>query len=486
MKNLYIATYSAHASILESLAKDGVIKKLLIDAGGLKMPYGSFSEPNLFNNYSAVTGKTTLHAKIILKDYGNDAVVSLWTGNLRCSTKEDSNLFFNLNISEKWKKELIKWFNCDKKRKSLFFYADKLGENVKTILPLPPKACFWNELSKSMPNKEKIQHIYAFSPWGSRKFIDELLKKTNNISLYTRRERGVWADYALYKNNVEADVYKAKVGAPFPHFKAIFVTDKNKKLIWSYVGSANFTEAAMFKGENIEYGLIFPSEKSNRAITDLFNRLKNKKFGWELIQPLEKYSNKDSGENSDENYDDYSEYCNVKNFQERKMAHVLLSDKRFTESFLENIYSNEKTPNIKGFHITVDDADDYRFHLVIKGKDGAQWEIDVPRIKTKSHMIFSDAKIDKYFTDILKRPKNEGLNSREKSNRHDTSSKKTDDNNILIRMNDLMTNKEYLTKVKNALDNLEKGRESIKDKKKYEHILKLLDVWKPVVDKIGV
>ena len=47
MKNLYIATYSAHASILESLAKDGVIKKLLIDAGGLKMPYGSFSEPNL-------------------------------------------------------------------------------------------------------------------------------------------------------------------------------------------------------------------------------------------------------------------------------------------------------------------------------------------------------------------------------------------------------------------------------------------------------
>ena len=48
-----------------------------------------------------------------------------------------------------------------------------------------------------------------------------------------------------------------------------------------------------------------------------------------------------------------------------------------------------------------------------------------------------------------------------------------------------MTNKEYLTKVKNALGNLEKGRESIKDKKKYEHVLKLLDDWKPVVDKIG-
>lgn len=29
MKDLYIATYSAHASILESLAKDGVIKKII-------------------------------------------------------------------------------------------------------------------------------------------------------------------------------------------------------------------------------------------------------------------------------------------------------------------------------------------------------------------------------------------------------------------------------------------------------------------------
>lgn len=484
MKDLYIATYSVYASILESLAKDGVIKKLLVDAGGLKMPSGSFSEPNLFDNYSAVTDKI-LHAKIILKDYGKNAVASLWTGNLRQSTIDDTNLFFNLNISEKWKKELIKWFNSDKKRKSLFFYADKLGRNVETILPLPPKVYFWNELSKSMPSKEKIQHIYAFSPWGCHKLIDALLEKTNNISLYTR-QKGLWTDYVFSKNNVEAEVYKANENAPFPHFKAIFVTDKKENLIWSYVGSANFTEAAMFKGENIEYGLIFPSEKSNRAITDLFNRLKNKKFGWELNQPPENHSNKDSGENSDENYDDYSEYCSVKNFQERKKAHVLLSDERFTEIFLENIYSNEKKPNIKGFHITVDDADDYRFHLVIKGKDGLQWEMDVPRIDTKSHVIFSDAKIEKYFADILKKPENKGIGPDRTGCRYDKSSNKLDDNNILIRMNDLMTNKEYLTKVKNALDNLEKGRESIKDKKKYEHVLKLLDVWKPVVDKIGV
>lgn len=481
MKELYIATYSAHASILESLAKGGVIKKLLIDAGGLKMPYGSFSEPNLFDNYSAVTDKT-LHAKIILKDYGNKAEVSLWTGNLRRSTIDDSNLFFNLNISKNWKEKLIKWFNSDKKKRSLFFYADKSGEKVESLSLL--KCDLWKELSISMPNKDKIQRIYAFSPWGSHKFIDELLKKTNNISLYTRRELGLWTDYVFSKNNVEAEVYKANENAPFPHFKAIFVTDKKENLIWSYVGSANFTEAAMFKGENIEYGLIFPSEKSNRAITDLFNRLKNKKFGWELNQPPENHSNKDSGENSDENYDDYSEYCNVKNFQERKMAHVLLSDERFTEIFLENIYSNEKKPNIKGFHITVDDADDYRFHLVIKGKDGSQWEMDIPRIETKSHVIFTDAKIDKYFTDILKRPENKDKKSKKSGDHQDKTFNKLDANNVLIRMNDLMTNKEYLTKVKDALDNLEKGRESIKNKKKYEHVLKLLDIWKPVVDRL--
>lgn len=478
MKDLYIATYSAYASILESLAKDGVIKKLLVDAGGLKMPSGSFSEPNLFDNYSAVTDKI-LHAKIILKDYGKNAVASLWTGNLRQSTIDDTNLFFNLNISKKWKKELIKWFNSDKKRKSLFFYADKLGRNVETILPLPPKVYFWNELSKSMPSKEKIQHIYAFSPWGCHKLIDALLEKTNNISLYTR-QKGLWTDYVFSKNNVEAEVYKANENAPFPHFKAIFVTDKKEKLIWSYVGSANFTEAAMFKDKNIEYGLIFRSKECNKSITDLFYRLKDEKFGWELIRHPETHSNK----KSDEDYDDYNEYCNVKNFQERKMAHRLLSDERFTESFLEKIYSNEKTPNIKGFQIAVDDADNYRFHLVIKGKDGLPWEMYVPRIATKSHVIFSDVKIEKYFADILKKPKNKGVKPGERGDHHDTSPKKTNDNNILIRMNDLMTNKGYLTKVKNALDNLEKGRESIKNKKKYEHILKLLDVWKPVVDRL--
>lgn len=479
MKELYIATYSAHASILESLAKGGVIKKLLIDAGGLKMPYGSFSEPNLFDNYSAVTDKT-LHAKIILKDYGNKAEVSLWTGNLRRSTIDDSNLFFNLNISKNWKEKLIKWFNSDKKKRSLFFYADKSGEKVESLSLL--KCDLWKELSISMPNKNKIQRIYAFSPWGSHKFIDELLKKTNNISLYTRRELGLWTDYVFSKKNVETEVYKAKENAPFPHFKAIFVTDKKGNLIWSYVGSANFTKAAMFEDENIEYGLIFPSGRSNKTITDLFNRLKESKFGWERIRSQKIHCNKDS----DENYDDYNEYCNVKNFQERKMAHALFSDKRFTECFLERLYSSEKTSNIKGFQITVDDADDYRFHLVIKGKDGLQWEMDVPRVDTKSHVIFSDVKIEKYFADILKKPENKGIGPDRTGCRHDKSSNKLDDNNILIRMNDLMTNKEYLTKVKNALDNLEKGRKSIKDKKKYEHVLKLLDVWKPVVDKIGV
>ena len=174
MMDIYIATYSAHASIIEDIAgEEGTIKKLLVDAGGLQMPNGSYSNKDLFDNYVAVTDKT-LHAKIILKDYGNKALLSLWTGNLRKTTLDDCNLFFNLNISSNEKSKLIKWFDGNAP-KNIFFYVDKSGKNVEVA---SSAKFFWSNLVKSMPSISD-GHIYAFSPWGSNKFVDEISNESS-------------------------------------------------------------------------------------------------------------------------------------------------------------------------------------------------------------------------------------------------------------------------------------------------------------------
>jgi len=64
----HIAMYSAHASIVENIIGNmGKVAKLLVDAGGLKAPKGSFTDRKIFDNYEPITTRT-LHAKVIYLD----------------------------------------------------------------------------------------------------------------------------------------------------------------------------------------------------------------------------------------------------------------------------------------------------------------------------------------------------------------------------------------------------------------------------------
>ena len=108
--NYYIAMYSAHASIIENLiGKRGTVKKLIVDAGGLKVPRGSCKNKTIFKYYLPET-KKTLHAKIIYLD--KPGTISLWTGNLRSQTlKSQENIVITKKVFAKSGQVIKKWFN---------------------------------------------------------------------------------------------------------------------------------------------------------------------------------------------------------------------------------------------------------------------------------------------------------------------------------------------------------------------------------------
>lgn len=459
--DIYIATYSAHASIIEDIAgEEGTIKKLLVDAGGLQMPNGSYSNKDLFDNYVAVTDKT-LHAKIILKDYGNKALLSLWTGNLRKTTLDDCNLFFNLNISSNEKSKLIKWFDGNAP-KNIFFYVDKSGKNVEVA---SSAKFFWSNLVKSMPSISD-GHIYAFSPWGSNKFVDEISKVSKKISLYTQFGDCLWANYVFTKEKHDVNVYTSKMESPFPHFKAIFLTNSNGDLIWSYIGSANFTKQAMFGKKNVEYGLIFPSKQGCRGLTSLFQKITKKSFGWKSVLPGKQKIRKNF---TDDDFDD-----NHTNFKYRQCVHILMSNKNFLEENLEKMYKKDISQKIRGHLVKVVDINDTTFFLKIDDR----WEMQVPRIKTKSHSILSNKKIESLVDTIVTKPTNGNVGVKKKGKEREESVYK--DTSVLIHMDDLLCDVEYRNRVKDALEELDKAKESIENK----NIRDLLSIWKPVVDKL--
>ena len=114
----HIAMYSAHASIVENIIGNmGKVAKLLVDAGGLKAPKGSFTDRKIFDNYEPITTRT-LHAKVIYLD--KPRILSLWTGNLRHNTwAQQANITITRQISKKHASQVLRWFNSCKDGKHL-------------------------------------------------------------------------------------------------------------------------------------------------------------------------------------------------------------------------------------------------------------------------------------------------------------------------------------------------------------------------------
>lgn len=322
----YIAMYSAHASIIENLiGKYGVIKKLLIDAGGLKAPKDSYTDKAIFNNYSPVTNKT-LHAKIIYLD--KLKTLSLWTGNLRKQTlNEQENIVITKKISDKNCSQVKKWFTASEQKEHLII--DVTNSSISQVICT--KNNIWSSFKNSLENKQFKDNdelsLYAFSPWGSGEFVKktvkQLRKNLHKISLHTRpasKKAPLWIDAEIEKrnDNLRIERYVKQDDTPFPHYKCVFITRKDgkeEKLIWAYVGSANLTKAAFFKKSNIEFAVFFDKIRSGSEIDKIFNSIK-KKTNWEERIPLK--SKKKTLDESELEYGEDDDSQN--NFEIRRLS----------------------------------------------------------------------------------------------------------------------------------------------------------------------
>lgn len=275
----WIATYSAHTDILKQIiGNQGEIVKLCVDNGGLRAARGAFSLANKIKYPKS----RTLHAKILLKENGSQRpCIWLWTGNIRAATFESQNILLSLPLDKK-KKTLESWFS--KLDASLIFKSN--GISITDVFKQSTRN-LWGEIERSISNTLKTNNptdckLYAISPWGSAKFIKTIFeKKFSEINLYTRYEdktEPLWIDFNPSSDNNEIIVNRmtANKNGVFPHMKCMFIT-KNDKLVWTYIGSANFTKKAMFDKNitsNIEYALLFEGEKSQKKeLKKLFKNL---------------------------------------------------------------------------------------------------------------------------------------------------------------------------------------------------------------------
>ena len=380
-RNLYIATYSAHATILEKLATNlnAEIKKLYISYGGFKAPKGSYDRGNhkkLFAGYQP--SKKILHAKVILNDFGKKSSIWIWTGNLRKSTNTSQNILLSLPISSKNKKRVIQWFS-NLPEEHLIVNVDKNGvESIETASRL------FKYLKESIiALKEERLNAYVFSPWGSSKFLKELsspsLKNIKEINVYTRNVlNNCWVDY---KNEKIKKRFIAKELTPFPHMKCLFLANDSDEVVWTYIGSANFTEAAMFENENVECAAIFKDSMACEQIRDIFKELKAARL-WEKREDG-KSGNYDDSDNLDE--DDWvgSTLSSTKGFEQRcliREAEVYFSKENIQRKLEKKYaaYKGDKKPFSSGkFKFKITSIDEYYHLLVCKKNDWV--EVDVER-----------------------------------------------------------------------------------------------------------
>jgi len=381
-RNLYIATYSAHATILEKLATNlnAEIKKLYVSYGGFKAPKGSYDRSNhkkLFGGYQP--SKNILHAKVILNDLGKDSSIWIWTGNLRKSTNTSQNILLSLPINSKNRKCVTQWFS-NLPEEHLIVNVEKNGvESIETTSKL------FNHLKDCINAlDDEGLSAYVFSPWGSSKFLKDLssLKKIKKINVYTRNVlSNCWVDF---KNEKIGNRFIAKDLTPFPHMKCAFLTNDSGEVVWAYIGSANFTKAAMYENKNVECAAIFKDSVACEQIWDVFRELKAAKL-WEK-RKCGKSGDYDDSDKFDE--DDWvgSTLDSTKGFEQRLLirdAEIYFSKDNIQRKLERKYvaYKGEETflPSCP-FKFKITSIDEYYHLLVCRNNKKDDWvEVDVER-----------------------------------------------------------------------------------------------------------
>jgi len=405
-ENYWIASYSVHAEILEKVVgKDGEVQKLCVDCGGLRAPRGSTQSNTLLRNYESP--EKTLHAKVLLKKKkGAPSEVWLWTGNIRKATFEAQNVLLSFPLLERKAKSiertLLDWF--ENPETSLVFKSD--GNSI-TDLNLQKNETLWEDLKESLKSVKDPYgfgqrfKFYAISPWGGTKVVSEILRcGFSSVSLYSRHEtdsRELWIDQALVREEYFAtpssERWVAKENAAFPHMKCMFMTEvsgKREILVWSYIGSANFTKRALFnKGNdsNIEHAVLFEGKEANKPLNALYNCLTKdlcNKYWKPRKTDFGPRGSIDDGEKERRDEADLEE--SFENFERRDFCRSIEPKlrKKSNQEKLDAHYDDPNWFTLVGCRIRVLSIEPSCYHLLIK-KNGrsAEFEVDIPRTLNK-------------------------------------------------------------------------------------------------------
>ncbi|MCQ2121620.1 MAG: hypothetical protein MJY78_07325 [Fibrobacter sp.] len=383
---VYIATYSAHATILEKIVKgfDAQIEKLYVCYGGLKAPAASYDKSlhdKIFKG-KAFSDKV-LHAKVLLKDDGSRSALWLWTGNLRKSTNTSQNVLLSLPISGKHKNDVRKWFDKTP-TKHLVVHVGEAG-----ITKIEQNSLFFKAMKDSIKSLRLTNlNAHVFSPWGSTSVLEKIsgVDAIQNISIYTRHAlSNCWVDYKDVGKKIVGR-YVAKELNPFPHAKCLFLENSKKQTVWAYIGSANFTRAAMEtkeNKENVESGVFFEGVSACKSIYKSIIQMLRKESIWEVRNG----GRSGTYDDSDYSYEDeqgYSVVDSSKGFELRKLKaeiESLFSSKK-EQRKLEKIYCTNADGSFDydPYKLQLVFVDDFFYHLLARRKENDDWvEVDVER-----------------------------------------------------------------------------------------------------------
>jgi hypothetical protein len=485
----YIAMYSAHASILESLVgSKGTLKVINIDAGGLKAPYGTFKSIKLFDGLNLVAEKT-LHAKVILLDSLN--LVSFWTGNLRKDTLErQENLIFTKKVNGENKVTIKKWLTKPMNQHLLVDFSTGSIRSVEET-----KSSIWNSFKSRLKDleiegKDKELRIYAFSPWGCTNFVKEISKLNPKgflrLYLYSRdvpEKAPLWIDSGKDTERLKIERYTRGTEETFPHFKCIFITavdDKEQdRLKFAYVGSANLTNAAFFEKDNVEYALFFNDIVTNSEIYKLFNEIRESDYWEERDVP----SGQEKDERDDNNKDEETE--SVNQFKIRELSAEI--SKRFKskrgQKRLENAYQKGEElinfpvkgeDSIKKCRIHVEFIKNGIFGLNVE-ENNLSFDLIIKRHSCKE--IHSPDDLNELIEKLVKIEKLRGKKKKKgKRGKSKPTTRKTSPNiglvNLRFPMIKFLNDKGLISSKISTMDILNKNKNNLPPNKK-----KLVEIW---------
>lgn len=499
MTKYFIATYSAHGTIIRNLVGSNELKYLCVNCGGFKCPRNCIDmfedDVSMFKKSVAIT-KKTLHAKVVLEEKDESADLWLWTGNMRHSTLDDHNVLLTIPLEKKGYEETKEWFEKLVAGKGTsvnhLIYDERNGVSEAN-------GDMWTAISDSIEIALKGNvlgkvNVYACSPWGSKEFVDSLCKHPSlqdaKISLFTRNvpdKDFCWMDWA----EEGVSCYVSKNG-PFPHYKMIFITREYKdseKIIWSYIGSANFTQSAMFSAKNIEHAAFFYDE--SKRFSDLLADLKTKKM-WELRNRKKITNEKEIPEEEEEceNYDiDGFKYLDTAKklsfLYEKKNCQKVLDD--CYQEDLKNAKQNKevqiwdyKYDKCKFSFFFLGDID-YAYHLRVQLNPKDPWyNIDVPRIISEAAPI-SPSTVNQKLTSLLDIPAKCKKGKGPQKGKKNDNGKPKDIKRLNLRfpIERVVNDKKFIEKLKKNLGKVKIAEGSFNDEQR-----KKVAIWSKLVENL--